>query len=163
MTSDKTAPARILVVDDNKELANILVEYLSKLGHKAVAAHGGREGLSRFKEGGFHMVITDLIMPDMDGMELLNAVKGLENRAIVLVIAACGTIDTAVKAIENGAYDFISKPVDFKTLEVVVNRALERHFIGKRLIAFRRLIWVTLICAPVLLIVGIIVTFFQNR
>ena len=160
MTSDRTEPANILVVDDNRDLANILVEYLSELGHEAVAAYGGREGLSRFKEGDFHMVITDLKMPDMDGMELLNAIKALENRAIVLVITAYGTIDAAVKAIESGAYDFISKPFDLKALEVIVNRALERHSIGKQLIAFRRLMWVTLICAPVLLIVGIIVAYF---
>ena len=163
MATEKTESAHILVVDDNEDLANVLVAYLSELGHQAVAAYGGREGLSRFKEGDFHMVITDLKMPDMDGMALLKAIKSLDSRAIVLVITAYGTIDAAVKAIESGAYDFISKPFDLKALEVIVNRALERLSIGKQLIASQRLMWVTLFCAPVLLIVGIMLAYFVFR
>ena len=163
MALEKTEPARILVVDDNKDLANTLVEYLSRLGHKATAAYGGREGLSCFRDSDFDMVITDLKMPDLDGMELLVEIKALQSRAIVLVITGYGTIDEAVKAIENGAYDFISKPFELRTLEVIVNRALDRHAIGKKLIASQRLMWATLICAPLSMIICILVAYFFFR
>jgi len=75
--------ARILVVDDDKDLADSLVEYLTKLGYQASPAYGGREALDKFQQGDFQLIITDLRMPEMDGMELLEAVKALDNSQIL--------------------------------------------------------------------------------
>jgi DNA-binding NtrC family response regulator len=119
--------ARILVVDDDRHLADNLVEYLMKLGYQAVAAYGGREAVASFGKEGFHLVITDLMMPEMGGLEVLQAVKALDSRAIVLVITGYGTIESAVAAIKKGAYDFIPKPFKMSELEVIIARALERH------------------------------------
>jgi len=119
--------ARILVVDDDKHLADNLVEYLVKLGYQATAAYGGREAVSHFEKEGFHLVITDLMMPEMSGLEVLEAVKALDPQVIVLVITGYGTIESAVAAIKKGAYDFIPKPFKMNELEVVIGRALERH------------------------------------
>lgn len=152
--SDKRT--RILVVDDNRDLADVLQEYLLRLGYEAVVAYGGREGLELFKEGGFDIVISDLKMPDLDGMELLKAVKAIDKHAVVLVITAYGTIDTAVEAIKYGAYDFISKPFDLKALEIIVERSLERQSLYRRVGRFRRLILILLVSVPVWLILGIL-------
>ena len=147
---------RILVVDDDKELADGLVESLSDLGYSAAAAYGGREGLNRFESGTFQLVITDLRMPDMDGMALLGAVKARDSRAVVMVITGYGTIESAVKAIKNGAYDFIPKPIKMEELEVIINRALERRDLSKQLGVFRGLTLALIISVPVWLILGIV-------
>jgi len=148
--------AKILVVDDDKALADSLVEYLSKLGFQASPAYGGREALTRFEQGDFQLVITDLKMPEMDGMELLDAVSKLDSRAIVMVITGYGTIETAVTAVKKGAYDFIPKPFRMEELEIIVKRALERHTLIGQLGAFRGLTLALIISVPFWLILGIV-------
>ena len=128
----------ILVVDDDKDLADNLAEYLATLGFKVTVAYGGREGLDKFKEGDFQLVITDLKMPDMDGMELLEAVKALDNRAIVMVITGYATIESAVEAMKKGAQDFITKPFKMEEIEAIVRRALEHRTLFHRLGIFRK-------------------------
>ena len=148
--------ARILVVDDDKALADNLVEYLSKLGYQTIAAYGGREALARFEKGDFQLVITDLKMPEMDGMELLDAVNKLDSRVMVMVITGYGTIESAVDAIKRGAYDYIPKPFKMDELEVIVNRALERHTLFRQLGVFRGLTLALIISVPFWLILGIV-------
>ena len=150
--------AKILVVDDDRQLADILAEYLNMLGYQATMAYGGREGLEMFKRDDFQLVITDLMMPDMDGMELMEAIKRLDRRVIVMVITGFGTIESAVSAIKKGAYDFIPKPFKMEELEVIVKRALERHSIVRQLGVFRGLTLALLISIPFWLILGIILS-----
>jgi len=151
--------ARILVIDDDREVANVLVSYLTRMGYEASAAYLGAEGIERFESGDFQMVITDMKMPDMDGMEVLSTVKSIDKNAVVLVITGYATIDSAVEAIKAGAYDFISKPVDLKALEVIVNRALERHTLFRRLGMFRGLTLALIVSVPVWLILGIVLAY----
>jgi DNA-binding NtrC family response regulator len=148
--------ARILVVDDDRHLADNLVEYLVKLGYQAVAAYGGREAATAFEKEGFHLVITDLMMPEMGGLEVLEAVKALDSRAIVLVITGYGTIESAVAAIKKGAYDFIPKPFKMSELEVIVARALERHALFRQLGVSRGLSIVLMISVPFWMVLGIV-------
>lgn len=150
---------RILVVDDEREAADTLVESLSELGCSAVAAYGGREGLSAFEEGDFQLVITDLVMPEMDGMELLDAIMKRDSRAMVIVVTGYGTIESAVGAITKGAYDFIPKPFKMDELKIIVERAMERHALRRQLGAFRGLALAVLISVPVWLILGIVLAF----
>jgi DNA-binding NtrC family response regulator len=146
---------RILVVDDDKKLADTLVEYLTKLGYQAFPAYGGREGLSKFEQGGFQVIITDLVMPEMDGMNLLEEVKRLDSEATVVIITGHGSIDLAVEAIKRGAYDFITKPFEMNIMKVIVNRAMERHSISRRLHVFRMLSLALVISIPIWLLFGI--------
>ncbi len=148
--------ARILVVDDDKQLADNLVEYMSKLGYQASPAYGGREALRRFEKGDFQLVITDLKMPEMDGMELLDAVSRLDSRVIVMVITGYGTIESAVAALKKGAYDYVPKPFQMEELEIIVKRALERHTLFRQLGIFRGLTLALIISIPFWLILGII-------
>ncbi len=148
--------AKILVVDDDKRLADNLVEYLSKLGYQAAAAYGGREALTKFEQGDFQLVITDLKMPEMDGMVLLDAVKEMVRRVVVLVITGYGTIESAVTAIKKGAYDFIPKPFKMEELEIIVKRALERYTLVRQLGVFRGLTLALIISVPFWLILGIV-------
>jgi DNA-binding NtrC family response regulator len=150
--------ANILVVDDDKALADNLVEYLSLMGYQATAAYGGREGLTKFEQGDFQLVITDLKMPEMDGMELLEAVKIRDSRVIVMVITGYGTVESAVAAIKKGAYDFIPKPFKMEELEVIINRALEHHTLLRQLGLFRGLTLALIISVPIWLVLGIVLT-----
>jgi DNA-binding NtrC family response regulator len=146
---------RILVVDDDKDLADTLVEYLTKLGYQAFPAYGGREGLNKFEQDGFQLIITDLVMPEMDGMNLLEEVKRRDSEATVIIITGHGSIELAVEAIKRGAYDFITKPFEINTMNVIVNRAMERHSILRRLRVFRVLSLALVISIPVWLLFGI--------
>ena len=155
--------AKILVVDDDKMLADNLVEYLIQLDYHAEAAYGGREALKQFEQGDFQLVITDLKMPEMDGIELMEAVKALDSRAMVMVITGYGTIESAVEAMKGGAYDFIPKPFRMEELEVIVKRALEHHILFRQLGVFRGLTLALLISIPVWLILGIVLAMVLNR
>jgi two-component system sensor histidine kinase/response regulator len=156
MTVDKQK-SKILVVDDDRSLADNLVEYLSKLGYQATAAYGGREAVSRFEAENFHLVVTDLMMPEMGGLEVLEAVKALDARVLVLVITGYGTIESAVEAIRKGAYDFVPKPFKMNELEVIIGRALERRALFKQLDVFRGLSIGLLISVPFWMALGIVV------
>jgi DNA-binding NtrC family response regulator len=148
--------AKILVVDDDRELADGLVESLSNLGYSAAAAYSGKEGLNKFENKAFQLVVTDLKMPDMDGMELLQAVKARDKQAVVIVITGHGTIESAVKAIKNGAYDFVTKPVKMQELEVIIDRALERRTLSRQLGVFKGLTLALIISVPLWLVLGIV-------
>ena len=150
--------AKILVVDDDIQTTDLLVEWLAKRGYDAVGAYGGQEGIEAFDQGNFDLVITDLVMPEMDGMALLEAVKARDPRMAVLMISGLGTIEKAVLAIKKGAYDFITKPVHFAPLGESVDRALERHGLLKQLGIFRGLTLALIISIPFWLILGIILT-----
>jgi DNA-binding NtrC family response regulator len=151
--------ARFLIVDDDKEFANVLAEHLVARGYPAKAVYDGQEGLDAFRTGGFQVVFTDLQMPGMDGIEVVREIKRLDNRSVVVVITGFGTIESAVKAIKEGAYDFITKPVKFEQLDIVVDRALEKRGLVKQLDFFRGLTLAVIISIPVWLILGIVLAF----
>lgn len=148
--------AKILVVDDDNHLADNLVEYLGKLGYQAIAAYGGRDAIEKFGKESFHLVITDLMMPETGGIEVLKAVKEMDAQTIVLVITGYGTIQSAVAAIKEGAYDFIPKPFKMNELEVIVTRALERHSLFKQLGVFKGLSIGLMVSVPFWMILGIV-------
>jgi len=125
--NDSNRKAMILVVDDDAQVADLVVDYLNRIGYDAVAAYGGNDGLKRFRDGDFQMVITDMKMPDMKGVELLEEVKAIRSDVIVIIITAYSTIDAAVDAIKLGAFDFISKPFDLEALKEIVDRAFEQQ------------------------------------
>jgi len=147
---------KILVVDDDRGLTDNLVQYLKKMDYQAFPAYGGREGLTKFEQDDFQVVITDLKMPEMDGMELLEEIKKLDNDAIVIILTGYGTIESSVAAVKKGAYDYISKPLELKEIELIVNRALEKHTIFSQMRVFRGLTVALIISVPVWLILGII-------
>lgn len=155
--------ASILVVDDDQTLADNLVEYLQRLGYRAVPAYGGREGLETFREGDFQLLVTDLMMPEMGGMELLEAVKTLDPHATVLVVTGYGTIESAVEAIHKGAFDLVPKPFKLSELEVIIQRALERRALAKQLGMFRGLTLALIISVPLWLLLGILLMWWWRQ
>ena len=148
---------RILVVDEDKKFADMLVEHLLNLGYWAKAAYAGREGIERFKKGAFQVVITEFKMADINGIDLLEAVKYWDKRAAVILITGYGSIESAVKAIKKGACNFIAKPVKMEELNVIIEQALDRYALSKQLGLFRGVVWMLIASIPFWVIVGIVV------
>ncbi|MCK4788105.1 MAG: response regulator [Desulfobacteraceae bacterium] len=143
--------ARILIVDDDQELVLVISEVIAKMGHIPVKAYGGDEGWRRFQEGRFDMVITDLNMPGVDGMELAGRVHGKDAKVAILIITGYGTISSAGEALRHGVYDYLTKPFKTNVLEDGVIRALERRALVKRSDLRRRLALGAILFAFVLL------------
>ncbi|HZX97215.1 MAG TPA: sigma-54 dependent transcriptional regulator [Myxococcales bacterium] len=120
-------PARILVVDDDAASRALMEQIVAEDGHKVVCCADGAEAVERLeREGEFDAVVSDIRMVDMDGLEVLDWVRGHAPETPVLLVTAFGNVDGAVEAIRRGAYDYISKPYDVNAIKLVVDRAL-RH------------------------------------
>jgi DNA-binding NtrC family response regulator len=120
-------PARVLLVDDDPDFCEALGDRLRSLGFEVSVADRGPEALRLCREEPPAIVLLDLVLPGMDGMAVLEAIRRSEPDAVVIVITGHGTIARAVEAMKKGAYDFVSKPVDAKHLEIVLGKALERQ------------------------------------
>ena len=127
----------ILVVEDQKPARAALVSALSKDGHKLLEAQTGKEGLQSALENEPDIVITDIRMPEMDGMEFLGALKEKLPQTEVILITAYGNVELAVQAMKRGAYDFMEKPIDLVKLRVLIHKALEKRALAVENIALR--------------------------
>jgi two-component system, NtrC family, response regulator AtoC len=115
---------QILVADDEPKMRRVLEIMLQKMGHRVLAAGNGVEALALFQANSVDLVITDLRMPEMDGIELLAALRAQASDVPVMVITAHGTIETAVAAMKHGACDYILRPFDIDVVELAVERVL---------------------------------------
>ena len=114
----------VLVVEDDNAMRELLVESLADEGYGVLAAAGGREGVQCVRTGQVDLVVTDLRMPDLDGLDMIREIRALPSCPDVVLITAFGTIDTAIKAMKLGAMDYITKPFEIDQLLMAVDRAL---------------------------------------
>lgn len=117
----------ILIVEDDLKVGESLNLLLKKKGYNTFLASNGKEALNLFRREIIDLVITDLVMPKMDGIELLETIKALKPVTEVIVISAQGTIEKAVQAMKLGAFDFIEKPINPRVISLLVERALEKQ------------------------------------
>jgi len=115
---------QILVVDDEPKMRRVLEIMLQKMGYRVLAAGNGREALEQYQANAVDLVITDLRMPEIDGLGLLTALREAGSDVPVILITAHGTIETAVQAMKQGACDYILRPFDIDVIELAVQRAL---------------------------------------
>ncbi len=115
---------RLLVVDDDESMRTALYESLSSCGYEVETAENGADALVKFKEGQFAVVVTDMRMPMMTGMDVLRGVKKISPPTPVILITAYGTVNTAVEAMKEGAAEFIMKPFSLDDLEFAVKNVL---------------------------------------
>lgn len=118
--------SRILVVDDEDSLRRIMQVQLERRGFEVVLARDGEDALSCLAKSPFNLVLTDLRMPRMSGLELLKRIRESYPEIEAIVITAIATIENAVEAMQAGAYHYVTKPVRFEELSIVIDRALER-------------------------------------
>jgi DNA-binding NtrC family response regulator len=118
--------AKILVIDDEKSIRNALKEILEYEKHEVTLAENGMLGLDLLKKNSFEVVLLDIKMPEMDGLEVLEQISNRYTEVQVVMISGHGNVDTAVKAVKMGAYDFIEKPLDLNRLLVTIRNATDR-------------------------------------
>lgn len=111
---------KILVVDDEVEACNALKEFLSMKGYEVHTAFDGPTAIDKVKEVGPHIVLLDLIMPEMGGVEVLKEIKKIDSAVSVIVLSVVSDNEKARETMELGAYDYITKPVDLNYLETVL-------------------------------------------
>ena len=109
--------AKVLVVDDEPEAVELLVEFLSAKGYEVLTATNGEEAVRRVKEDRPHLVLLDVRMPKMDGMEALRRIREIDPEMGVIMVTGVNEEDVGRKALEQGAFDYIVKPLDLKYLE----------------------------------------------
>ena len=121
------SPAKILIVDDDREMCQLLVDLLGEEGYIVETVHDGRSAVEKYRTDSFDLTITDLMMPRMKGTELVRQLREIDVHALVLLITAFGTIESAVDAMHAGAFHYVTKP--FRTDEILlqVKRALEQR------------------------------------
>jgi putative nucleotidyltransferase with HDIG domain len=121
-----TASPRILIVDDEVEITEILADLLSE-DYQCLKAGSAEQALSLLEENQFELVISDITMPGMSGLEMIPHVKELSPETVVVMISGMQTVESAIGALRLGAFDYLMKPFDLRQVEAVVKRALEHH------------------------------------
>jgi two-component system response regulator PilR (NtrC family) len=129
---------KILVVDDEQSLRDVLSIMLKRAGYAVTSAMDGEEAIEFLNKEIFDLVITDLRMPKLDGMEVLKAVKSASPETVVLIITAFATADSAVEAMKQGAYDYLTKPFQVDEVQLIIRNALEKRRLTTENILLKR-------------------------
>ncbi len=117
---------KVLIIDDEKSIRNTLKEILSYENYDVSLAEDGISGLKMLNDSDFDVILCDIKMPKMDGIEVLDEIQKLKTNSAVIMISGHGNIDTAVEAIKKGAFDFIEKPLDLNRILITIRNAIEQ-------------------------------------
>lgn len=123
--------SKILIIDDERAIRNSLKEILEYEKHEVDVAEDGESGVEIFQKGAYDVVLCDIKMPQMDGIEVLDKLQDLSAETPVIMISGHGNIDTAVEAIKKGAYDFIEKPLDLNRILITIRNATDKTVLIK--------------------------------
>jgi two-component system, NtrC family, response regulator AtoC len=148
--------SQILIVDDDEAIRELLKEFFQGLGYGVVTAVNGSEGLRLISRHSFDCIISDHLMPDMNGLELLEQIREQNKKVPFLMITGYPTIETAVEVMKQGAYDYITKPLELEDVRIKVERALHTKGLEKSLKKLSGIAWAIIISIPIWLILGII-------
>lgn len=137
MENIKSLKGRILVVEDEKSMREVLTMLLEEEGYDIVSVPDGQEGIELINDNIFDIVITDIRMPKADGFEVLRKVKEVLPEALVVMITAFGTTESAIEAMKQGAYDYIHKPFKIDEIRLVIRKALEKKKLSEEISLLR--------------------------
>jgi DNA-binding NtrC family response regulator len=122
-----SSPVKILIVDDDREMCQFLADLLGEEGYAVEAVHDGASAVEKYRAESFDLTITDLMMPRMRGTELVKQLREIDSRALVLLITAFGSIESAVEAMHAGAFHYVTKPFRADEILLQIKRALEQR------------------------------------
>lgn len=123
---------KVLIVEDDEKAKESLGRVVKKEGFEVLLAENGKQGLEIFKKELPEIIITDLKMPEIDGLELLHTAKHISPNTQVILITAYGDYDTAIAALREGTLDYLKKPIDLNHLTIALGRAREKIFERKK-------------------------------
>lgn len=127
---------RILIVDDEARICEVMERRLTLEGYSCTVASNGKEALNHFYKDAFSLIISDIRMPEMDGIELLKKVKAVNPKMMMIMVTAYAELELAVEAMRLGAYDFLTKPVDLEIVVLSVKKALEKKRLEEEIEAY---------------------------
>jgi CheY-like chemotaxis protein len=117
---------QVLIAEDDEPLREILTDFLTSPDRKIIACRNGDEALRALDSSPFDLVITDLMMPGADGLDVLKRAKTLVPECVVIIMTGYASLDTAIRAIRGGAYDYVRKPFKLEEMEIVIHNACEK-------------------------------------
>jgi DNA-binding NtrC family response regulator len=126
MTERSGVRSQILFVDDEREILSTVEGYLSDSGYAVTTTDSGRGAIELARGNDFDIVITDLNMPELSGLELLKAIKEIRPDTEVIIVTGYGSIESAIKALKWGGYDYLQKPINMERLKILIDRILEK-------------------------------------
>jgi len=132
-----TTQERVLIVDDEEQMRELLTKVLEKNGYQVTTAGDGGQALALLEKEPMDLVVTDVRMPGLDGMEALRAIKELSPEIVVIIMTAFGSIDQAVQAVKEGAYDYINKPFKIDEILLTIKKALDERRLRHEVSALR--------------------------
>jgi two-component system response regulator PilR (NtrC family) len=135
---ERATPYRILVVDDERSIRELLAIVLRRDGYEVILAENGRTALNVLEQEPVDLLISDIKMPDMSGVEVLRAAKQIDQDILGIMITAFASTESAVEALRMGAYDYVSKPFDVDELKIIVRNALERRQLRQENLLLKR-------------------------
>lgn len=127
----------ILIIEDDPDGRASVVEAVEDADMEATAAETGRDGMAAFRAGTFDVVLSDLVLPDIDGIEVLTSLLGDDAGVPIMLMTAYGSVDSSVKALKSGAYDYIIKPLDLDELQTKLRRAVETSRLRRKVSHFK--------------------------
>jgi len=145
---------KVLVVDDDVVIRDLLSEILSRWGWEVVCVDNGRKGLDKYQEEDFTLLISDVRMPVMDGLTMLENIRVKDKRIPIIIITAYPSVDSAVESLDKGADYYLVKPINMNDLKAKVNKCLEKITIQKKINRLQALNRIILMLLPVAIIAG---------
>jgi YesN/AraC family two-component response regulator len=140
---------RLLIVDDEKIIRITFSRFLSKEGYFIETAESVDDALDKFNKAYFDLVITDLVMEDRNGIELLKEVKNINPEIPVLILTGYGDINSAVEAMRNNADDYLLKPFNMEELKILINKCLEKSEMQKKIKIYETILPVCCLCKKI--------------
>jgi DNA-binding NtrC family response regulator len=131
-------PANILVIEDNEDLSFTISKVLQKEGYRVFTAKSGEEGLPTLRKELVDLILLDLKLPKMNGIEVLSKVKEMDADLAVIMMTASTDVKPAIEAMKKGALDYLMKPFELEELKLVVRKALEMHQLKNEVARLKR-------------------------
>lgn len=117
----------ILFVDDDQQILGVVTTYLARNGYTVDSVNNGPAALEKIKEKEYAVIFTDLIMPEISGLDLLKTIKEASPATEVVIVTGYGTIESAIEALKRGSYDYLQKPINFERLKILIDRIVEKR------------------------------------
>jgi DNA-binding NtrC family response regulator len=118
---------KILFVDDDQQILSIVEQFIQRWGFDITAVSSGEHAIEAIRNDYYNVVFSDLIMPDIGGLEILKEVKTISPESEVVIVSGYGTIESAIEAMKLGSYDFLQKPINFDRFRILIDRIIEKH------------------------------------
>ena len=146
----------ILIVEDEEDILDMLSDVVNKWGHLPIVARDGLDALEKINEVPVDLVLSDIRMPNMDGVSFLERVKKVNPNLAVILITGYPSVDSAVHSMKEGAFDYLTKPIDLDVLKIKVDRGLERNKLARSISLLKGVNWALVISVPIWLLLGIL-------